>query len=174
MLQVDGMCWVPDIQHESNTNSEIRYLIIETIMLTGFWLFAQLFLSRSVRKPYLRASYHVYILIGSWCAVFPFLPRNCSWLPLIIENILRRGVGNLTREYRHWFLRSCHVICNSYALSVTLIDWNGTLSLLLQGIRSLVFVYHFYFSESSDSLKRLLIKALVMRAYRLMHVVGVG
>ena len=78
MLQVDGVCRAPDIRHESNTNSEMKYLKIGTIMLTEFRLFTQLFLSQSVRKPYLRSSYHVYILIGSWCAVFSFPPRNCS------------------------------------------------------------------------------------------------
>ena len=89
MLQVEGMCWAPNIQHKSNTNSGIRYLMIGTNMLIGFWLFTQLFLSWSVRKHYLRAIYNVHILIGSWCAAFPFLPRNCPWLPLRISS---RGV----------------------------------------------------------------------------------
>ena len=49
----------------------------------------------SDRKPYLLASYHIYILIGCWCAAF-FPTRNCLLLPLRISS--GRGVGNLTRK----------------------------------------------------------------------------
>ena len=43
-------------------------------------------ISWSVCKPYLLASYHVYILIGCWCAAFSFPPRSCLWMPLRISS----------------------------------------------------------------------------------------
>ena len=66
--------------------------------------------SRSVRKPYLWASYHIH-KICSFLVRGIFLPAAQLFV-IAIENILRgRGVGNLTR-FRH----SKIVICNDYGL----------------------------------------------------------
>ena len=54
------------------------------------------FLSRSVRKPYLRVSYHVYIFDWFLVRGGPFPSHNCLSLSL---NIFSGGdVGNLTRS----------------------------------------------------------------------------
>ena len=92
ILQIDGLCWAPTIQDKSNINSEVQYSIIGRTT----YVFKILNVSRSVRKPYLRASHHVCILIGCWCTAFPFLRRNCLWLPLRVSSIIQRAVGNLT------------------------------------------------------------------------------
>jgi len=61
-------------------------------------LFPQLSCSRSVREPYLRASYHVY-KIGCLLVCGISLPAAQLFL-IAIENILRGSVGNLTSRHQ--------------------------------------------------------------------------
>ena len=58
-------------------------------------LSSQLLFSKVCPSGYLLACNYVYISIGSWCAAFPFPPRNCLLLPLRISSGV--CVGNLTR-----------------------------------------------------------------------------
>ena len=70
VLQIDIFCSHHNIRHESNTSSEVQYLSAGSLL--------------SAR--YLRASYHVYVLLGSWYAAFLFPSRNRLWLSLQVSS----------------------------------------------------------------------------------------
>ena len=79
---------------ETNT---VQYQVRSTIFLNREYCVLEISnVSRSVRKPYLRASYHVY-KIGCFLVPGIFLPVAQLFV-IVIENILRGCVGNLTRD----------------------------------------------------------------------------